>query len=358
VTTKTSVGVLGIGVHLPEDIRTNDWWPEHVVAKWRRTRSEVLVEGVPESCGDSARRVIEASAALRDDPFQGCSSRRIASDETVASDMELEAARLALEESRIQPDQIDLLLCDSSVPDRLVTNNACLLHHRLALPAKCFTLATTAMCNAFQLQLSIAEQMIRSGQARHALLVQSSLVSRLLSMEQPHSPWFGDGAAAVVVGPVPAGLGVVGRAHRTNGAQNAMVVAGVPNGRWYEDGRILLYSAAPKVAQEAFLEIPTDAKTVVTEALAQAGARPSDVRFYAPHQATPWLRCVTQDHLGLLSARSIETYAWAGNILGAGIPLALSLAEREGLIGSGDLVVLFAGGAGVTYSSTVLRWGV
>ncbi len=91
---------------------------------------------------------------------------------------------------------------------------------------RCFSLSVEAASNAFLMQSAIAEQMIATGAARHALLVQSSAFSRVMPREAPYSPWFGDASTAVVVGPVAPDHGFLAFEHRTDGSiENTLVVA-------------------------------------------------------------------------------------------------------------------------------------
>lgn len=357
--TKQSVGILGIGTYLPPQIRENDWWSEEVVAAWRQRRANPLTSSKarvePETRGGHA--IAEAMAALREDPFQGAKKRRVLDDGMKASDMELAAARAAIANAGIDPQEIGLVLVNTLAPDFLVTNNACLLHHNLGLSSRCFTMATEAACNAYMMQIALAEQMIAGGRAKYALLVQTCNISPMLPYDQPHSAWFGDGCAATIVGPVPDGLGVLSHAHRTQGQFHRTIVASVPEKCWYQDGKIVVYSADHEAARRSFLEIADCATDVVTDALAEAGRCAADVDFYAPHQPTAWFRDVTQQHLRLSKARSVDTFQSYASMFGANIPTSLSTAAESGQLRDGDLVLMFAGGAGLTYSTMLLRWG-
>lgn len=357
-TRNTNVGILGIGTYLPDEVRTNDWWPEHVVARWTEKRAAARArfkDAAPTS--DGMALVMKAMAEIQDDPFLGAVERRVMAPGTLASELELRAAKQAIERAGIDPAEIGLVLVNSSVPDHLVTNNACLLHHNLGLSVDCLTMATEAACNSLMLPLTLAEQMIAGGRTRYALLVQSCTVSPLLDASEPASPWFGDGATAVVVGAVSEGHGILGTAHRTDGSLNRTLVASVPAGRWYDEGRVVLHSADPSGARRSFLDVADTGKEVADAALAEGGYVASDVRFFGVHQGTPWIRKVTQEHFGLSHAKSVETFKFAASLFGANIPLGLSIGEREGLLKAGDLVLMFGGGAGLTYSSMLVRWG-
>lgn len=357
---KQSVGVLGLGSYLPPDVRKNDFWPESVVAKWREKRAAPLSpdKARVEPASPGQRAIAAAMAEWRDDPFHGAVERRVLKEGMKASDMELEAARAAIANAGIDPQEIGLVLCNTLAPDFLVTNNACLLHHNLGLSPRCFTMATEAACNAFMMQLELAQQMIAGGRAKYALLVQTCNISSMLPYDQAHSSWFGDACAAQIVGGVAEGHGILATSHRTVGDLHRTIVAGVPERCWYQDGgKLQIYSADHEGARRMFLELPDYAADVTSEVLANAGYSAADVDFYAPHQATRWMLKVTQDHLRLAKARSVETFSWGGSMFGANIPLALTIGEREGALRADDLVLMFAGGAGSTYSSILMRWG-
>jgi 3-oxoacyl-[acyl-carrier-protein] synthase-3 len=301
-------------------------------------------------------RVIAALAEQAFDPFQGVAERRVLPDGMSSVDMEVRAARRAIENARIDRAEIDLLLTHTAVPDYLLSNTACVLHRHLGLAPGCFTMQAEASGYSFMMQLTLAEQMIATGRARYALLVQSCAASRLIDPEASDSPLFGDGAAAVVVGAAPHG-GVLATVHRTDGTYSRGLVASVRDGRWYDGGQIVLHSADPVAMARIFLETADRAVEVVSAALDEAGLAPADVDFFAVHQGTPWLRRVTQELTGLTRARSVDTFATTGYLFSASIPLVLEIAQRQGLVKPGSIVVMHGGGVGSTYGAIVMRWG-
>src|SRR5262245_39964241 len=117
------VGILGIGAYLPEQVRTNDWWPPEVVACWGRRASAGLVkpadtrEGPPPTEG--IQLALEAMRALHDDPFKGAVSRRIRPDDVLPSEMEARAAEEALARSGIDRGEIGVVLGYSQVADNI-----------------------------------------------------------------------------------------------------------------------------------------------------------------------------------------------------------------------------------------------
>ncbi|WP_437981643.1 3-oxoacyl-ACP synthase III family protein [Sorangium sp. So ce117] len=356
-----SVGILGIGVFLPEEVRTNDWWPEPVVERWRAQARESLLrpEREPElpDLGPGARAILAGMASVEADPFRGVRERRVKAPGTEASDMEAAAARRALAAAGVSPGEVDLLLSNSQLPDYLGQPTAARVHHLLGLSPRCFTFGVDASSNGFLSQLSVAEQLVRSGRARCALLVQSSGWQHLVPRELAHSAWFGDAATAVVVGPVRDGLGLLGQAHGTDGTLFEAMVVGTPGGRWYEGKPVTLYPAELRQAREMLIGIADRGKWVLDAALTEAALGPEDVGFYACHQSTAWFRAVTQAFFGLTNAASYDFFPRTGSLSACNIPFALAMAEREGHLQEGDVVATHAGGSGICFSSVVLRWG-
>lgn len=354
---KRSVGIVGLATYLPPDVRANDWWSEEIVARWGRNSAAPLTERANIVADTAAARVVEeAMRTSARDPFHGARERRVLNAETPASVMELEAARRAIANAAIDPEEIGLVLCNTVVPDYLVTNNACLLHHNLALSPRCMTMATEAAANAFLSHVALAESLIASGSVRYALLVQTCNITPVIAAEDPVSAWFGDACAATVLGLVPDGTGILAHAHRTRGEYHRALVGGVPGKRWHDDGAFRIYPEDHEAARRSFLSIAAFAEEVTAEVFRESGHTAADVDFYAPHQPTSWFRDVTKAYLGLSEARSVETFRWAGSVFGANIPLGIETGVREGALRKGDLVLMHAGGVGLTYSSMLMRW--
>lgn len=353
------VGIWGVGVHLPEQVRDNSWWPKDVVARWQEkadARLDRAADADHELATEGARLVLKHMSRYRDDVFRGARERRILPEGLATTDIELPAAKKALAAAGVEPGEVDLLLSSTTLPDVLLVPNACRLHERLGLATRCFTLQTEGVCNAFLLQFALAEQMIRGGQARVALLVQSSGTSRLVSREDPLSAWFGDAATAVVVGPVADGFGLLGRRHETYGQFYDGLKCGRPDGRWY-DGPPVSYIDQASNSRSMLLSTMHRSRQVIHDALAEAGATAEAVDFYASHQGFAWFRAMTQEHAGMVNARTVDTFDWTASVLGCNIPLVLHVGEKEGLLRPGDLVASFAGAAGAVISALVYRWG-
>jgi 3-oxoacyl-[acyl-carrier-protein] synthase-3 len=353
----SKVGILGLGVYLPPEIRRNDWWPSEVVERWTEAQRGTPKPSLPSDLSEGTRRVLHALSKQALDPFRSTVQRHVIPDTMTVIDMEERAALAALERARVRRDEIDLLLTYTFAPDHLLANPACLLHHRLALPRACFSMHTDASSFAFMMQLTLAEAMIRVGRARRALLVQSCIPSRLLDMEDAISPSFGDAATAVVVGPVSDARGIEASVSYTDGTHPRSLIASVPGGTWYAAGRAVLHEGDPTQAQQVFLSSADAFKESVDAVLASSSYAHRDVDFFCIHQGAPWLRQVVQEYVGLSTARSVETYAQTGYVFASTLPAALAFAQEQQVLADGDLVVLAAGGPGTTYGATLLRWG-
>ncbi len=356
----SNVGILGIGVFLPPVVRKNDWWPEAEVNKWRQKMAFNITRGrtePTEAPTEGIRRTLGAMGALVEDPFRGTVERRVMPDDMLATDMETAAARDAIERAGIDAGEIGAVLSYTMCPDFLYVNNSCVVHRNLGLKEHCLSINADGVCNSFGLQCTLGEQLVRGGQAKYVLLIQSSAMTRLQGHLDPHSAWFGDGATAVILGKVSEGKGLLASSHHTDGKLHKAMVVGVPGKRWFDDGRCLAYSEDTHAAREMLLTVADRAYETVQEALAKAGFGVDDVRFYACHQAAHWMPTVTRDFLQLKNAKMVDTFPWAANLSAANLPLALATGERDGVLQDGDLVATFAGGTGMSWTSIVLRWG-
>jgi len=357
---ESPIGLLGVATYLPPETRPNAWWPAATVERWRRSRPPAPPAPPPGAHTDAMTRVLAAMSAQAGDPFHGVTQRHVMPAGMTSVDMEARAAERAIANAQLHTefsrDEIDALFIHTAVPEYLLSNTACVLHHALGLATRCLSVQVDAASHSFMTQLTLAEHMIASGRARYVLIVQSSAASRLVDPEDALSPMFGDGAAATIVGRARTG-GLLANVQHTNGSHPRALIASVPGARWYDHGRVVLHSADPGGARQVFLKTIDFAIDVVGQALREAQLAASDVDFFGVHQGTPWLRLVAQDTLGLTRARSLDTFQTTGYLFGASIPLVLETAQRTGLVARGDGVVLYGGGVGATYGAIVMRWG-
>src|SRR5262245_38623146 len=132
---ESRAGIWGIGAYLPENVRRNDWWPESVLARWRE-KAMHKVDSVAAPMTDGVQRRLAAMMKYKGDMFNGAKERRIMRADQTSSDMEVEAARKALENAQCDPSEIDAIVVYSACADYLAAPNACVVHQRLGLPER------------------------------------------------------------------------------------------------------------------------------------------------------------------------------------------------------------------------------
>lgn len=353
--------IRGLGTYLPSEIRDNSWWPREIVAAWEEKIATALERGKGTQLGEEltpgSRAVAAAMARSFPDPFRGARLRRVLSPDLEPSSMEISAAKKALQDANISPNEIDFVLVQSSVPDNLGTSNVVLVHQALGLRPDVFCLSTEGMCQAALAHLVLAEQLLSSGRFGAGLLVQSSTLTRLMPTEDQTSPWFGDGASAFVVTTAKGPNGLLAHQHMTDASTYGSVIASVRDKRWHDDGRVVGYSKNQEAARRQFYEIPDIAKNLLEKALSAANESKANIKFWACHQALPWIPEVTKAHIGLDNAKTTTTFEQTGSLSGANLGFILDKARQEKLVVDGDLVALFSGAAGMSASAALLRWG-
>ncbi len=355
-----AIGVLGMGTFLPPTIRTNDWWPDAEVARWRDKMAH-RATGVDalalDDLAPGARLTLAAMGALADDPFRGARARRVMAPDMTTTDMEVAAAQEAMIRAGVEAGDIDAIMVQTPVPEHLMVNQACVTHRRLGLPERCLVLSTEAACNGFAMHATVAQGLIASGAARRVLSVHSSAITRVHGPQEPHSAWWGDGAAAVIFGSVTTGRGLLAASHHADGRGCEALVLGVPGSAWWDDGAITTHAVDRTHTRAMLLGLVDRARASIHEVLEQAGLTPSDVDFYASHQGTAWLADVTRTHAGLDRADTIVTFPSLANMNSVNVPYVLAQAALEDRVRDGSVVVTFGGGLGETWSSLVFRWG-
>jgi 3-oxoacyl-[acyl-carrier-protein] synthase-3 len=358
------IRLAGLGTHLPAQVRTNEFWPPSFSPRSESLQRGNILAVERSSTGERvgvAPEIAAAMAALGDDPFRGARRRHVIDDAAEPSDLEVEAVKRALAMARLRPDEIDLLLIDSLVPDRLHPSNA------PAVQAKCELVNATCWsldvgCASFQPQLLTARALIENGTYRNALLVFSSAVSRVLDYTHGWSPSFGDGASAALVTAAPAGYGVLGHWSRTDGSLRegvvyAPVVDGEPRPRWDRYAApIRLVTLDPVGGKSAGLRSTQFCVEASQGALASAGLTIDDVDFFVCNQSVSWLVDGCRRALGIAEEKTLSTFAEVANIGAAVVPYHLEKAWRAGKLKDGDRVLIYSPGAGLTRAAVVLRW--
>ena len=361
---ETNLRILGMATNLPEQIRTNAFWPSSFSPKSEKLQRSNILALEESHAGGSlplAPEIAAAMAALGNDTFKGAYQRRVLDEDKEPSDMEAEAARRAMAAARVRPDEIDLVMVGSLVPDRLHPSNA------PAIQSKCELVNATAWsvdvgCASFQPHLITAAALLRAGAYRRILCVYSSAVSRVLDYSAGWSPSFGDGASAMVLGEGPADHGLLGHWARTDGSlREGVVYAPICGGRaephWYRhDGPIRLVSLDHEGGKSAGLRSTQFCVEASNGALANAGLTLDDIDFFICNQSVAWLVDGCRRALGLPEEKTLSTFGEVANIGAAVIPFHLERAWRAGRIKDGSRILIYSPGAGLTRAAVVFRW--
>jgi 3-oxoacyl-[acyl-carrier-protein] synthase-3 len=321
--------ILGTGMSVPERVLTN-------------FDLEKMV--------DTSDQWIQSRSGIRE--------RRIAAEDETLSPFAAEAARQALTAAGVAAEQIDLLILATVTPDMPIPATACTVQHQLGCTrAAAFDIA--AGCSGFIYAQSIAKQFLLSGRCEHALVIGAELLSKYLDWtDRGTCVLFADGAGAVVMGRGAPPRGVLASAMHSDGSMAdyiCMPGGGTlhPPGQKMVDERLHFIRMK---GNETFKMAVRCIEEVCREVLETAQLSPSDVDWFVPHQANRRIIDAVGVRLGIGSERCYLNIDRYGNTSAASIPIALDEAVRARRIVPGNLVLMAAFGAGLTWAASVVRW--
>ena len=318
--------ILGCGSYLPEKIVTNADLAAQV-----ETNDEWIVQRT------------------------GIRERHIASPGEFTSHIGLKAAQAAIAHAGIDTQSIDLIILATSTPDNTFPASAVAIqaglgiHHGAAFDVQ-------AVCSGFIFALTTADNFLKSGAYKRALVIGAETFSRILDWtDRTTCVLFGDGAGAVVLeaqqqpGQV-SDRGILTTHLRSDGRhQSKLYVDGGPSstqtvGHLRMEGRAVFKHAVSMI---------TD---VIEDAFAATGLSANDIQWFVPHQANKRIIDDSAKKLGIAPEKVVITVDRHGNTSAASIPLALCTAVMDGRIQRGDLILLEAMGGGFTWGSAIIRW--
>lgn len=285
----------------------------------------------------------------------GIRERHIAADGEKTSDLGLRAAQAALQHAGIGADAIDLVVLATSTPDQTFPATAVTIQAELGI-TRGTAFDMQAVCSGFVFGLATADQFLRSGDFKCALVIGAETFSRILDWDDRGTcVLFGDGAGAVVLEAQeqagdPSDRGVLTTKLRSDGRHRAkLYVDGGPSstgtvGHLRMEGREVFRHAIGMI---------TD---VIEDAFMATGYSADDVDWFVPHQANKRIIDGSAHKLGIAPQKIVTTVDRHGNTSAASIPLALAEASADGRIKKGDLVLLEAMGGGFTWGSALVRW--
>jgi 3-oxoacyl-[acyl-carrier-protein] synthase-3 len=285
----------------------------------------------------------------------GIRERHIAADGEKTSDLGINAARAALARAGMDAGAIDLIVLATSTPDQTFPATAVTIQAELGI-TRGTAFDMQAVCSGFVFGLATADQFLRSGDFKCALVIGAETFSRILDWEDRGTcVLFGDGAGAVVLEAVEQpgtanDQGVLVTKLRSDGRHRAkLYVDGGPSstgtvGHLRMEGREVFRHAVGMI---------TD---VIEDAFAATGYGADDIDWFVPHQANKRIIDGSAHKLGIAPQKIVTTVERHGNTSAASIPLALAEANSDGRIKNGDLVLLEAMGGGFTWGSALIRW--
>lgn len=284
----------------------------------------------------------------------GIKTRHIVAEGETTCDLAEAAARRALDMAGRTPQELDLIIVATTTPDRIFPSTACLLQARLGTQG-CPAFDVQAVCTGFVYALSVADQFIRNGTARHALVIGAEAFSRIIDWtDRGTCVLFGDGAGAVVL-EASDEPGILSTHLHADGRYEKLLH--VPYG--VSDGLGKVETGEAKVrmrGNEVFRVAVNTLGRIVDETLHANGMKKSDVDWLVPHQANIRIIQATARKLGIGMERVVVTVDRHGNTSAASVPLALDTAVRDGRIRPGETILMEAFGGGFTWGSAILRF--
>ena len=281
----------------------------------------------------------------------GIRYRHFADAGTTSVDLGEQAARRALAAAGLQPADIDLIIVATSTPDMIFPSNAALIQGRLGAAGGA-AFDVQAVCAGFVYALAVADQFVRSGMARNALVIGTEVFSQILDFsDRTTCVLFGDGAGAVVLG-ASEQPGVLASALHADGRQAGILCT---PGR-VSGGSVSGHPFLKMDGQAVFKQAVHVLEDVAREALNRAGRTPADVDWMVPHQANIRIMTHTAKKLGIPPEKIVVTVDQHGNTSAASIPLALDTAVRAGQIRRGDTLLFEAVGGGLTWGAALVDY--
>jgi 3-oxoacyl-[acyl-carrier-protein] synthase-3 len=318
--------IRGVGAFLPKRVVTND-----DLTKIVDTSDEWIVERT------------------------GIRERHIAADGERTSDLGIAAVKQALVRAGVDPVDIDLVICATATPDRTFPATAVTIQHALGI-TKGAAFDVQAVCSGFVYALTIADNFLKTGQFKRAVVVGAETFSRILDWgDRSTCVLFGDGAGAIVLEAgegqgTTADRGVLTSHLRSDGAhRDKLYVDGGPSST-QTVGHLRMQG------KEVFRHAVSMITDVVEAAFEATGTNAEALDWFVPHQANRRIIDASAKKLGIDPEKIVVTLEDHGNTSAASIPLALDQAVRDGRVRRGDLIMLEAMGGGFTWGASLLRW--
>ncbi len=290
----------------------------------------------------------------------GIRERHIAAENEAASDLVIAAARPAMEMAGVKPTDIDAVLVATVTPDNAFPSTACWVQKGLGLRTGIPAFDLSAACSGFLYGLIVADALIQTGTCSCVLLAGVDVLSRITNWQDRNTcVLFGDGAGVAVCTPSPdKERGLISTYWGADGTLGELLILPAGGSRMPVTHERLdkklhtCHMSGNEVFKHAVRTMAEAAETV----LRQAGLRAEQVDLFVPHQANIRIIEATCQRTGIPMEKTVTVIDRIGNVSAATIPIGLDMANREGKIRRGGIVLFDAFGGGFTWSAAVLRW--
>jgi 3-oxoacyl-[acyl-carrier-protein] synthase-3 len=285
----------------------------------------------------------------------GIKSRHIAAEGELTSDLGIAAAKQALVRSGISPGDIDLIVCATATPDRTFPATAARIQAGLGISHGA-AFDVQAVCSGFVYGLTIADNFLRTGQFKRAIVVGAETFSRILDWtDRGTCVLFGDGAGAVVLEAQPQSgkredRGILATRIRSDGRYEELLYVDGGPGSTKTTGHLRMNG------REVFRHAVQKISGVIEETLVETGYAADEIDLYVPHQANQRILDGIAKKLGVSPSKIVVTLTKHGNTSAASIPLALNAAFEAHKVKEGNLVLMEAMGGGFTWGAVLARW--
>lgn len=281
----------------------------------------------------------------------GILQRHVAADGELTSDIGYISAKKALERAGLKPADIDVIILATTTPDLTFPATATIIQSKLGAK-NAFAFDIQAVCSGFIYALNIADNFIKTGQVKNALVIGADVLSRIVDWQDRNTcVLFGDGAGAVILSAVENdNCGIIASSLYSDGDYGSLLntSGGVSSSKTagfiQMQGKEVFKHAVDKMAKS------------VVDVLAKVNLTTEDINWLIPHQANARILVSVAKKLNLPEEKVIMTVANHANTSAASIPLALDFALQNNKIKKGDIVVFEALGGGLTWGAIVIRW--
>jgi 3-oxoacyl-[acyl-carrier-protein] synthase III len=283
----------------------------------------------------------------------GIEQRHVAADDETTSDLAYRASLAALESANLTADDIDFVLVGTTTPDLLFPNVGCLLQEKLGIRG-CPAFSIEAACTGFLYSLVVADQFVRSGQVKRALVVGAETMSRIVDWtDRETCVLFGDGAGAVILEAAEE-PGIIYSTLGADGRYRELLYASSGVANWNKTGRD--FAALKMKGNEVFKVAVKTLENLVDDVIEKTQLDKGQIDWLIPHQANIRIINATAKRLQMPMERVVLTVREHGNTSAASVPMALDTAIRDGRIKRGDLLLLEAFGGGFTWGASLVRY--